>query len=382
MPILARSSLTKSMTRATRASSSCATRHAPLEPASAPLDDDKALYCVHHDYTPANTVKMDGQQQTTYPRKNWSSFMAFNGAHPNVKALTPAVVNAESPAFLHRFTWLEDDIAQARLAASLLLTLPGVPFIYYGEEIGMTGNKPDPRIRTPMHWSLGPAAGFTDGAPWEPLQPDSFTANVEAMNDDPNSLLNHYRRLIHLRAQNSAIGSGELVALEADSEAAVAYLRRADDRVALVVANLGAESLTGVTLSAWINPQVKKRTGFVFDVGHHANDSVTLIYGGGDQIQFSMTSDNGGQFLSASGYPIEQWHHVAAVKARDALRIYVDGQEATRSSRFSAHDYDLNNDRPLRIGFGPFDYFNGLMSDVRLYNRALADDEIHGLALT
>ena len=75
------------------------------------------------------------------------------------------------------------------------------------------------------------------------------------------------------------------------------------------------------------------------------------------------------------------WHHVAAVKARDALRIHVDGQEATRSSRFSAHDYDLNNDRPLRIGFGPFDYFNGLMSDVRLYSRPLADDEIRDLAL-
>ena len=72
------------------------------------LDDAKALYCVHHDYTPANAVKMDGQTQTTYPRKNWSSFMAFNGAHPNVRALTPQVVNSEGPAFLHRFTWLDD----------------------------------------------------------------------------------------------------------------------------------------------------------------------------------------------------------------------------------------------------------------------------------
>ncbi len=74
------------------------------------LDDSKALYCVHHDYTPANAVKMDGQTQTTYPRKNWSSFMVFNGAHPNVKALTPAVVNSEGPAYLHRFSWLEDDM--------------------------------------------------------------------------------------------------------------------------------------------------------------------------------------------------------------------------------------------------------------------------------
>ncbi len=72
------------------------------------LDDDKALYCVQHDYTPANMIKMDGKEQTVYPRKNWSSFMAFNCAHPKVKALTPEIVNAESPGFLHRFTWLDD----------------------------------------------------------------------------------------------------------------------------------------------------------------------------------------------------------------------------------------------------------------------------------
>ncbi len=72
------------------------------------LDDSKALYCVQHDYTPANMIKMDGKQQSVYPRKNWSSFMAFNGAHPKVKALTPEVVNTESPGYLHRFTWLDD----------------------------------------------------------------------------------------------------------------------------------------------------------------------------------------------------------------------------------------------------------------------------------
>jgi len=72
------------------------------------LDDSKALYCVQHDYTPANDIKMDGQQQTTYPRKNWSSCMAFNGAHPKVRALTPQVVNTQGPAYLHRFSWLDD----------------------------------------------------------------------------------------------------------------------------------------------------------------------------------------------------------------------------------------------------------------------------------
>ncbi|HSW27340.1 MAG TPA: alpha-amylase family glycosyl hydrolase, partial [Burkholderiaceae bacterium] len=55
-----------------------------------------------------------------------------------------------------------------RLAAATLLTLPGTPFIYYGEEIGMTGHKPDERIRTPMRWdATEPAAGFSTAAPWQ-----------------------------------------------------------------------------------------------------------------------------------------------------------------------------------------------------------------------
>jgi len=71
---------------------------------------DKAVYVVKHDYRPAKTVKMDGKLQTTYPRKNWSSFMLFNNAHPALKTLTPAVVNRESPAFLHRFNWMSDEL--------------------------------------------------------------------------------------------------------------------------------------------------------------------------------------------------------------------------------------------------------------------------------
>jgi alpha-amylase len=148
-------------------------------------------------------------------------------------------------------TVLGGDIARAKLAAALLLTLPGLPFIYYGEEIGMTGDKPDPRLRTPMHWRRDPGAGFTTGVPWEPLQQDSMTANVEAQEGDPSSLLNLHRRLIHLRAENSALGAGELVPLTASSDAVAAYLRRdGDDRVVLVVANLGPAALSDVAISS------------------------------------------------------------------------------------------------------------------------------------
>lgn len=73
------------------------------------LDPAKALYCVKHNYAPQNTVKMDGQTQTAYSRKNWSSFMVFNVDHPANRKLTPELVNTVPGRDLHRFCWLEDD---------------------------------------------------------------------------------------------------------------------------------------------------------------------------------------------------------------------------------------------------------------------------------
>lgn len=74
----------------------------------AELDDSKALMCVQHDYTPSLTLKMDNQPQTAYPRKNWSSVMAFNRHHPANDRLTMDMVNGLPGRDLHRFCWLDD----------------------------------------------------------------------------------------------------------------------------------------------------------------------------------------------------------------------------------------------------------------------------------
>jgi alpha-amylase len=169
--------------------------------------------------------------QRELPPGRWASFLRN---HDQTRTLTE----------------LEGDVARARLAATLLLTLPGLPFVYYGEEIGMTGSKPDPRLRTPMHWTRTPTAGFTTGTPWEPLQPDSFTANVEAQDADSLSLLNHYRRLIHLRAAQPALGPGEFMSLETGAEGALAYLRHTEGQTVLVVANLSSRRVSGPALSS------------------------------------------------------------------------------------------------------------------------------------
>lgn len=144
---------------------------------------------------------------------------------------------------------LRNDPSRARIAATALLTLPGMPFIYYGEEIGMFGAKPDEQIRTPMQWAGEEHGGFTSGRPWEPFQPNYTQVNVAAQDDDPDSLLNLYRRLVHLHAAHPALGHGGLTPLPTSSKNVVAFVRQAEDEAILVVLNFGKEPADRVALS-------------------------------------------------------------------------------------------------------------------------------------
>jgi glycosidase len=170
------------------------------------------------------------RMQNQVPNERWAPFLRN---HDQTRTLT----------------YLGGDLEGAKLAATFLLTLPGLPFVYYGEELGMTGDKPDPRLRTPMHWNLGHASGFTTGTPWELLQDDWQTANVEVLDGSEDSILDLYRELIRMRLENPTLGaSAELVPLRSNTPSAVAYLRRAEGDAALVVANLGMEPLAEVDL--------------------------------------------------------------------------------------------------------------------------------------
>lgn len=145
---------------------------------------------------------------------------------------------------------LGDDLNRTRSAATLLLTGPGVPFVYYGEEVGQGGTKPDENLRTPMQWSGERFAGFTRGfAPWAPAQADHHSYNVALMNSDPGSLLNHYRKLIHLRNRYNALHGGDWTPVACTDDRVYSFLRRDNGQNVLVVVNLSDERISKYSLT-------------------------------------------------------------------------------------------------------------------------------------
>jgi alpha-amylase len=144
---------------------------------------------------------------------------------------------------------LGEDIDKAKSAATLLMTVPGIPFMYYGEEIGMLGVKPDEKIRTPMQWNDERSAGFTTGSPWQPINPDYEAVNVASQVDDPNSLLAHYRNLINLRNRHAALRIGQYLPLEVNSTSIATFVRAYENEVVIVIVNLDDEPASELSLT-------------------------------------------------------------------------------------------------------------------------------------
>ena len=110
--------------------------------------------------------------------------------------------------------------------------------MYYGEEIGMVGAKPDEQIRTPMQWSSENGAGFTTGTAWEPINSRYKAINVTNELKDDRSLLSLYRNLIQTRIVHPALLDGEYIKVEASNAALYAGLRVKDDDIVLTIVNL------------------------------------------------------------------------------------------------------------------------------------------------
>ena len=135
---------------------------------------------------------------------------------------------------------LDGNPQHMHMAAAMLLTLPGQPFIYYGEELGMRGQKPDEDLREPMRWNRSPNA--SGEATWEtPTTPNNPAISVEAEQADPDSLLRFYTKLIHWRGQISALRDGSIHPLAVANPQLAAW--KLDDATShvLVVHNLSGQ---------------------------------------------------------------------------------------------------------------------------------------------
>ncbi len=133
---------------------------------------------------------------------------------------------------------LGGDISKGKLAAAILLTMPGTPYIYYGEEISMLGMKPDPNIREPFLWDK--TENDSGRTKWiKPEFSNEQTVTPLALQvNDKNSIFNHYKSLIKIRNQSKALTFGNLVDADYSNGDLVSYFRKDDDQRLLVIHNL------------------------------------------------------------------------------------------------------------------------------------------------
>lgn len=137
------------------------------------------------------------------------------------------------------FSTLGSNVDKMKLAAALYLTLPGIPFVYYGEEIGLAGTGDHLNIRRPMHWSDDAHAGFSSTTPWQTIGGNFLTNNVEDMDNDPNSILRHYKKLIRIRNEQEALRRGQTQVVQADNNKVFSFARVHGEEAILVVSNTG-----------------------------------------------------------------------------------------------------------------------------------------------
>lgn len=161
---------------------------------------------------------------------------------------------------------LGGDAGAARLGAAAMLAMPGTPFLYYGEELGMRGGpgSADENKRTPFHWtSSAPGYGFSSATPWISGADDGAGVDLATQRADPNSLWNLYRRLIAVRRANAALGAGDATrsTVTGGGTGAFALLRTLAGKRLLFVANFAAAATGAFSVDATGTPRVLESEG-------------------------------------------------------------------------------------------------------------------------
>ncbi|MCE9499432.1 MAG: alpha-glucosidase C-terminal domain-containing protein [Leptospira sp.] len=195
-----------------------------------------------------------------YSKWNAGSFMKSvlesEKFHPGTHWPNYTLSNHDQPRHYYRYRRRDESVQRAKIAAMLLLTLRGTPFLYYGEEIGMTCERiPKDKIqdpvgkkywpfhpgrdgaRLPMSWNNGEKAGFTTGEPWLPLVFNHKEVNVQNQAGDASSLFEFYRKLIALRKKTKSLRLGDFQSLESEPKQIMAYTRTLGKEKILILLN-------------------------------------------------------------------------------------------------------------------------------------------------
>jgi alpha-amylase len=145
--------------------------------------------------------------------------------------------NHDQPRILSE---LGNDKNKAKLAASILLTLPGTPYVYYGEEIGMIGQKPDEYCREPFIWDVHETDPLQ--TTWEipRFSTDQTVVPISKQKDDKNSMYNFYKRYIHYRNSSEALTNGSIEGINVEAKEVISFIRKGNDDESLVLHNLSA----------------------------------------------------------------------------------------------------------------------------------------------
>lgn len=201
---------------------------------------------------------------------------------------TITLSNHDQPRHIGRYKKGKLTELRAKVAAMMMLTLRGTPFLYYGEEIGMMngtikksqlkdpvgirtwplklfGRDPE---RTPMQWDGTKNAGFSKGTPWLPVNPDHKTRNVKDQLSEKDSILNFYRELLRIRREHDALSVGR-----------IEFLKKGEDDVLLYKRSIGKE-VVHIALNFHHRPRIvaKKVKGKVLFSTHRKK---------GEKVDFS-----------------------------------------------------------------------------------------------
>lgn len=176
-----------------------------------------------------NPAELIRQMENTY-----NQYQKINGDYVD----TPFLTNHDQNRVMSELM----DNAKARSAAAIYLTLPGNPVIYYGEEIGMKGKKPDEAIREPFKWYEADGKGQTT---WRKMTFNSSkdVLSVEEQEKDNNSLLNYYRDMIRFRLSSPVLSKGDIHIIN-DVNKVLAYTRSYKGVTNLIVHNLKGEEIS------------------------------------------------------------------------------------------------------------------------------------------